>query len=748
VQFHRLAVSLLIFLSPVVALSATGASGDVWGMEQEELSARVSRGDYEFLAEVSPDSGSADEILRLGDEAPFHVGLAALNAQPALAEELFRLAWDRSDDPWAGEAVVELLGLLSAEERFRELEDLAKEASARYAEDPDSPYLVTSRRFLAEAFYQQRDDAGVLSIVTALPGDAEVALWYAVSSSRTGRPGWPERYRELYRDYAADEAHSRVWVYLTANPLLASRFGTEELAFFRAKQLHAEGRIVEAVELYGQLAASLAEPALDPLPPWADLLLSPYGLLDYYRAASVSGRQSSSAQRLVALAKVAEPDMARRALEYAGRLYRTAGAYSAAIPPLEASLLLQSGDDERRVRWYLVSTLVRRDPVAAVAALPQLLAPVTDPYYFADVLDELAGLLAEGRQWEALVRAYRALEPVASPGTRASYELVIAEAIRGGYISPAAAGGETTDFLQRAAGQTEDILAALVASALLGRSGEDLILRSAAAPEWARPGDASEAGAAGMEEREMLVQAALAYGLFARAYELGRGLGPQSSPLLLELADRLAAAGMVRESIQIALRAGPGVDAHGDSSGEITARDVLTRRHPRAYAELFAAVLSREAGLDPALLYALVREESLFDPKVVSIAGAVGLTQLLPSTAEDVARRMRRDVTDLTDPGENLALGARYFSMLNEQFGGPLRAIAAYNAGQGRVRSWERRWSELRGVLFLRAIPFGETHNHVRKVVVSAAYYGYLYEGRSPADAVRIILEDAGPFRN
>ena len=113
----------------------------------------------------------------------------------------------------------------------------------------------------------------------------------------------------------------------------------------------------------------------------------------------------------------------------------------------------------------------------------------------------------------------------------------------------------------------------------------------------------------------------------------------------------------------------------------------------------------------------------------------------MPSTAADIAGRMRLDTFSLTDPGDSVAIGARYFSMLSAQFGSVSRALAAYNAGQGNVRRWERQISAPDQLLFHQAIPFPETYNHVRKVVVSAAYYGYLLEGRPPSDTVRLVFD-------
>ncbi|MBU8912968.1 MAG: lytic transglycosylase domain-containing protein, partial [Spirochaetales bacterium] len=300
-----------------------------------------------------------------------------------------------------------------------------------------------------------------------------------------------------------------------------------------------------------------------------------------------------------------------------------------------------------------------------------------------------------------------------------------------------------TAYLQRAAAQSEDLFSALVASALLDQSGEAVIQAAQAAEAVTVP--APGVGPARAEEAlhaERFLTSLLRYGLLDRAYAIAReNAGLIQPQALMELSDALTASGRIRESIQVGMRivAGDETDHGPGGTGDLLSADVFRRRYPLGFATAFDEVLAQES-IDRWVLFALVREESLFDPEIVSRAGAIGLTQLLPATADDVARRMRIDPPDLTDPLQNLRVGARYLAMLDAQFGGLVKAVAAYNAGQGRVRSWERQRPDLDGVLFHQSVPFEETYNHIRNIVVSAAYYGYLYEGRSPTDTIRIVF--------
>lgn len=111
-------------------------------------------------------------------------------------------------------------------------------------------------------------------------------------------------------------------------------------------------------------------------------------------------------------------------------------------------------------------------------------------------------------------------------------------------------------------------------------------------------------------------------------------------------------------------------------------------------------------GLDQAVFQALVQTESDFNPKLVSSAGAMGLAQLMPKTAEQLG------VRDPFDPRQNLEGGAKYLAQMVKQFNGDMKlALAAYNAGPGAV-------TRAGGVP-----PFPETQDYVRKVISRAENY-------------------------
>lgn len=148
---------------------------------------------------------------------------------------------------------------------------------------------------------------------------------------------------------------------------------------------------------------------------------------------------------------------------------------------------------------------------------------------------------------------------------------------------------------------------------------------------------------------------------------------------------------------------------------------------PRAFEDLVVAAAQRHE-LDPNLLLAVMRVESVYDPEIVSYAGAIGLLQIMPRTGRLIAHNLglhefRTD--DLLDPATNIEMAAWYLRSLLDRFEGRLPlAIAAYNGGPHNVRRWmEEHGPSLPLDAFLERIPFDQTFRYVRRVLSHYAAY-------------------------
>jgi soluble lytic murein transglycosylase len=146
----------------------------------------------------------------------------------------------------------------------------------------------------------------------------------------------------------------------------------------------------------------------------------------------------------------------------------------------------------------------------------------------------------------------------------------------------------------------------------------------------------------------------------------------------------------------------------------------LRARYPLEYEHIVRGHAANH-DLDPALLAAVVYVESRFDPNAESAAGAIGLMQLLPETAEGIALRTGGTafvVADLRDPEINVRYGSWYLDHLLERYGDARLALAAYHAGQGNVDEWRRAGA---------GIAFPETRDYVEQVLETRDVYERVY---------------------
>jgi soluble lytic murein transglycosylase len=165
-------------------------------------------------------------------------------------------------------------------------------------------------------------------------------------------------------------------------------------------------------------------------------------------------------------------------------------------------------------------------------------------------------------------------------------------------------------------------------------------------------------------------------------------------------------------------------------TGDALPDEVWRVLFPIQFSETLQAKALRE-GLDPALVAALVCQESTFDAGAVSRAGARGLMQVLPRTGRTLARalRVRYSTKALHDPATSLTFGTRYLRQLMDRFDGRVeRALAAYNAGPERVEAWTAARPDIPAEEFVESIPFTETRLYVMIVLANREEYRRIYE--------------------
>ena len=145
----------------------------------------------------------------------------------------------------------------------------------------------------------------------------------------------------------------------------------------------------------------------------------------------------------------------------------------------------------------------------------------------------------------------------------------------------------------------------------------------------------------------------------------------------------------------------------------------------KEYVEKYSA----EYEVDKYLVYAIIKAESNFKEKAVSNKGAKGLMQLMPATAEEIAKKIEIQIDDnnVLNPEININLGTKYISYLESKYENIGLALAAYNAGSGNVDSWIEKGILDSNGINLEQIPYLETNNYVRKILRDYKIYKEIY---------------------
>jgi len=728
----------IILCAPLLVLFLTlpgcAENDSVWGMPAQTIRERLQHDDYEFLRHIDYDSLDLGDITGLADGAAYYLSsVYAELGMEDMSERMLVTAWNEGSEPWRREALLELLSRYSRAKEYGKLESTARDGVAAYPDD----FRVTM--YVHESYYRQEKDEELLGALEKSQAAARLAarkyperasevaqerlLWRAVAQYRTGTQGWEASFVALFQDYPAGPYHGRAYPYLQTNNLLASYFSASDRLLFTGKYYLSGGEYREAATAFHDYFS--AEPQE----------VSTATVRDAGRAFIGAGMWDRGAQLLAHPAETWGQPARAAAYEYAGRMYRAVGNLGHAAAMFQAAYQHTADqEDGQRALWYLLAVSARKNTTQALAALATYAGEIQNPSYFSDLFESLASVLVKQRNWSGLWQTYQIIQPVATAAELAHYQVVLAEVIRRGKFRRNGENMQVVEqeLLAAAAGQTEDLYYALLASAMLDQTPH--VLPVDAAPDEGqseaepRATNGSDAG-----NQARIAEGFLDFGLYGRGFAAAKEhAGELSTRELIRLAERLQGHGNIIESLRL-------LDEARKKENFVFTTQTARLLYPEAYHQEVQSVVTSEK-LPGSVFYGLIREESYFSPTIVSHAGAIGLSQLMPATAGDMVRRLRLENPDLTDPAANLRIGGHYLAYLQGRFPSIMYSLLAYNGGQGRVRSWMRENNDLSDLLFHEAIPLLETRNYLRKVLVSSVFYGYLYENQRPSETVHLFF--------
>jgi soluble lytic murein transglycosylase len=479
-----------------------------------------------------------------------------------------------------------------------------------------------------------------------------------------------------------------------------------------------------------------------------------------------------------------------RLLFFAARIARQNG-FPESIELFERALKLAMAlDPEARGEqtdacvWYILNTSLAKDIGRTIKYLETYISYWQDDGYYSDVMDKLARELLLKRRWTDLINISALVRD--RPGViGAKFAWITGRVIQAGLLLPrdivyAFKAMPTIDG--RASDEPRDAAEAYIRiaynnasqGALAPFDSKALYYRSLSAAALGEPfmilpepePAETQLQASGPGESDIM-QFLLGFFKndtvkFASRYirMMESGLSPEELRLL---AEALGNEGLYQESMRLV-----SLYTKKDSY-QYNNRD-LELLYPRPFAEQVNQY-AQETGIGPAKLYGLIRSESAFNPAAISRSGAIGLTQLMPATAEEMAARiLRRGGPDyirksdkdgideissdtessdqsgsvggliasevspdfvglvLLDPSANIHMGAAYLAYLEDRLEDPLLALLAYNGGMNRVRRWRNSIPvKFPPDLFLETVEYAETMEYGRAVMGAAAMYGALY---------------------
>lgn len=419
---------------------------------------------------------------------------------------------------------------------------------------------------------------------------------------------------------------------------------------------------------------------------------------------------------------------------YSGRLFVRGENYkSQAINCFKNAMTATENPKQKdNALWYMLDSKVVESYEKLLDELGTYACQWSGPEYFDDFFESLIMSLVVSGDWDSFPLLYEQIGEYASDETTAKIAYICGRLIQEKYIKVKNHDKQITKYFTRACQSGTSPYYKILAAYQLGLSEnevETLLCKQIKTPKEDFVQN---------YEAERLLKGYVKYGFPEKIYEEWQLLYKNgvSTDVSMYLADFLYKCGKenykyLNLSLRIAARSA------NISNRPLTIGE-LRLVYPKNYSD-YVEKFSEQYELDSSVMYALIRSESFFDPDVESVAGAVGLTQLMQLTSEDIARKLKISDYSLTDPKINIQFGTFYLSELYKRCDNAiLQAFFSYNAGITRVRRWLNSSMiefgikrNMPGDLFLETVPFAETREYGRKLISASVLYKWLYQEKN-----------------
>lgn len=431
---------------------------------------------------------------------------------------------------------------------------------------------------------------------------------------------------------------------------------------------------------------------------------------------------------------------------YAGRLYEKIDYLTYSTNRYKSAMKCAKTDElYDNALWYLLSLNLKKSTGQGIKMIKEYCSTWHNPEYFDDIFDMLSPLMLSEGRWNEFSGLYKAIDGFASDTMTAKFAYIFGRLVQEKLATPAIDDthkSEDDAAFTRALLSGNDVYYKTLAISKLGLGGEnaeEIICTTKNNPEI--PVDI---------EADNLLLGYISFGFPEKIYPEWLNLNKKGCRISYETGLKIAkflenCGHNKNEYYPQALRIAAKVI---NSADRPVSKEDLKLLYPRNYSKIISEKC-KKYNVPEEIMYALVRSESFFDHQIESSAGAVGLTQLMSFTGNDIAHRLKYNEYDLKNPDDNLEFGTWYLNNLSGRLENRwLSAFFAYNAGITRVRRWMNNSKigfnnikKLPDDLFLETIPYEETREYGRKLVGAAAMYAWLYYGKEISEEIAEIVE-------
>lgn len=696
----------------------------LWDIPIHEVRQKLYNSDYSFLKNMDFSNYKLNDVMHLGPDAPYYFYFIfkdyLKNTNNKLAEKMLILTWKKSNSICSSEAGLIYLQNLYTEKKYSDLE---KNAKLFLKKTSLKPQKKIAERILVSALFEQEKDKEVLNKLLkyypseeqTFKNDPEIILFKAVSMFRLGHPDWQNEFVKLFLKTDSPVIIRRAYNFITQDREKFDALNEDIKTLITLRNLITFEKV--------SITLPMIEGFIKKIKP---SYLSDSSILNELGSMYISAENyEKGAEFILSLSEKLSGKARLKAFEEAGKIQRKNENFLESIKALQI-VINETNDPSQKNRsvWFLLSSALKISTDIFLRELEKYSSVWSDPEYFDDILEKgMSSLIAE-RKWNYVQRLYLLTKETASEKIKSYYSYILARLLKLDYLQAKGKDKEKAikEYLEYTAQRKNPDYFAFIASLSLKELPE-FINNIKESPKKNEKEEKKI-----NTEYDRLIQGFLDYGLVLEAYKMiNKNTDSAGKHVIFQTIKKLRRNNFLRQSILL-------MNTYMKRSDFNLTNEEIKYSYPKAYNNELAEETAKY-NIKTALFYALIREESAFNPQALSVTKAAGLTQLMPETASEAAGWLRLADYDLNDPATNIKIGAYHFHRLKRVLNSIPKVLIAYNAGLGRLRYWERSYKGLPDDLFLESLPYMETKDYVRKIIVSTVLYEYIYNSTDPKES-------------